>query len=301
MTDFRLASFLAVSRLNSFTRASEELHITQPAVSQHIRALEEVYGVKLLARNGRKIQLTPPGRLLADYGERIEAMYRGIERDMTNAASFERHFDVGVTLTLAEYVMPDLVGRFRRISPGTRIRLSVQNTAQTIDLLRRNSIVIAVVEGPAAAADLPSMHLDADELVAIAAPRHPLVAGRVKRRVRLGELLAADLILREPGSGTRAVFENYLVSNAVDPRSIEPFMEIGSINAIKSLVQSELGVTVISRRAVAQELADGTLAQIRLAGAPILREFRFVWTPDSDAAFIEEFTQFCRESIAGQA
>jgi LysR family transcriptional regulator, transcriptional activator of the cysJI operon len=296
MTDFRLKSLLALARTGGVSRAAEVLHLTQPAVSQHIRALEESYGVALVSRRGKRVELTPAGETLAAFAERIEAIYRSAERDMANVGALVRRYEMGVTLTVAEYLIPDLVGHFRRVSPNIRIRLSVQNTEQTVELLQHNRIVLGLVEGPSPAVDLPSRHLVDDELIAVAAARHPLSAAR-NDRIGLGELLAADLILREPGSGTRAVFEEYLVRSGVDPRALVPFMEIGSLNAIKSLVQSELGVTVVSRRAVSRELAEGSLVRLDLDGEPIMRDFRFVWSEHSDMGFVEEFTGFCLREI----
>jgi len=307
MLDFRLRSLLEVVRTGGFSTAAEVLHLTQPAVSQHIRALEELYGVTLLLRKGKRTRPTPEGELLFVHAERMEALSRSMDRDMATARSVVRTFEVGATLTIAEYLLPRLIGRYRRENEHVRIRLSVENTDGTIHRLQRNELVLAIVEGPFREEGLLSSKLAGDELLAVCAPGHPIVAEgeparrtarrAVGRRVGLATLLGSDLILREPGSGTREVFERYLVLQGVDPRSVHPYMEIGSINAIKSLVKSELGVTILSRLSVEAELEEGSLVRIPIDGPPIHRELRFVWNEYSDRTFVEEFSRFCVRSI----
>ncbi len=298
MNDFRLRSLLAVVRTGSFSAAAEILHVTQPAVSQHIRQLEEFYGSRLLSRVGRRTVPTPTGSLLFEYAESIESLYRSMDRDIFNAAAAVRTFDVGATLTIAEYLLPPLLGQYRKLNAHVRIRMTVQNTKETIDRLIRNQITLAMVEGPFDRGSLHTCKFIDDEMVAVCAPEYELKRANGGSSIPIAALLASDLILREPGSGTRTVLEHYLMRHGMDPRSIRVYMEIGSINAIKSLVSSELGVTVVSRSAVERELKEGKLVQLHLDGGPILRELQFVWNDYSDAGFVEEFIGFCTAATA---
>ncbi|HUX21948.1 MAG TPA: LysR substrate-binding domain-containing protein, partial [Spirochaetia bacterium] len=121
------------------------------------------------------------------------------------------------------------------------------------------------------------------------------------RRISLETLLTSEIILREPGSGTREVFERYLAARGHGAPALQPLMEIGSNNAIKSLLESELGVSVISRLAVERELREGRLISIRLEGPRITREMRFVWSEYSDLGFVEEFIRFCGQHMPGKS
>lgn len=300
MHDFRLKSLLETIRRGSFSAAAVHLNITQPAVSQHIRALEESFGVKLIAKRGNRPVPTPDGLRLFHHAEKIEAIYRAIERDMRNASGSVRTYDVGATLTIGEYLLPPLLAEYHRLHERTRIRLAVQNTGRILERLTHGQLVLGVVEGPVDAMGLHLKPFFKDELLVVAAPNHPLVSKAGKRGIALKELLSSDLILREGGSGTRVVFERYLVGRGVDPRRLSPYMEIESINTIKFLVRSELGVSVLSRLAVEEELRRGELARIPLAGDPIDRELRFVWTDTADDLFVKEFSDFCASRAPGR-
>lgn len=297
MTDFRLRSLLEVVRAGSISAAAENLHLTQPAVSQHIASLEESYGVQLVTRSGRRSLPTEAGLKLYRYAERVEALYRSIDREMDNFKDVPTTYEIGATLTVAEYVLPELLGAHRRSNQAVKIRLSVQNTEATVELVRRNRIALGVVEGPFETDGLRRSLLRVDELVVVCAPSFPLAGRASGHGVSPAELLASDLILREPGSGTREVFERYLVSRGYKTEALRPLMEIGSNNAIKSLLESELGISVISRLAVARELHDGRLVELPLDGPRITREMQFVWSEYSDLPFVEEFQGFCRSRV----
>jgi len=293
MQDIRLRSLLAVIRTASFSAAADLVHVTQPAVSQHIRSLEIEFGTVLLNRSGRHTTPTRTGELLFSYAERIEAAYRSMSRDLENATGATRTYDIGATLTIAEYLLPPLLGAYRKASPQVRVRMSVQNTEETIGRLLANHVVLALVEGPFEPGRLSTVRFSSDELVVACAPGHQICRQTETGGVPAEELLKADLILREPGSGTRTVFERYLLQQGIDPRELKPYMEIGSINAIKSLVMSELGVTVIASSAIARELAEGTLVTVPLADGPITRDLTFAWHESADLDFVVQFIGFC--------
>ncbi len=297
MNDFRLKSLLETIRRGSFSSAAEFLGITQPAVSQHIKALEGSYGVQLIAKRKNRPVPTREGMLLYHHAEKIEAAYRSIERDMRNASSAVRTYDIGATLTVGEYLLPSLLAEHRRLHAETRIRLAIQNTRHIVERLLRSEIVLGLVEGPVEVAGVEVRSFGRDELVVVAAPDHPLVTKARRRGITLAELLASELILREPGSGTREVFERYLVGRGIDARLLRPYMEIESINTIKLLVRSALGISVVSSLAVKEEIRTGTLVRVPLAGPPIERELRFVWGESADALFVRDFMEFCIASV----
>lgn len=299
MDDARLRSFLSVARLGGFSAAARQLNVTQPAVSHHIRSLEEQYRVQLFRRHANRSVLTLEGEILRKHAEELESAYRRLDHEMGNLAAAERTFDVGATLTVAEYVLPSILAAHRREHTSVRIRLSVRNTDETLERLMHGHLELAIVEGPTARLTLPSRKLVDDELFVVAAPEHRLTRESRTAPISLDSLLESDLILREPGSGTRAVLEHYLLLyNNRGLTAFTPFMEIGSINTIKSLVRSGLGVTVISALAVRKELEEGSLERIALAGRPIKRELRVVWNEYSSREFVEEFRAFCRRHLS---
>jgi len=299
MNDFRLKSFLEVVRRGSFSAAAEVLHITQPAVSQHVSSLEETYGVKLFTRSGRRTIPTDAGSVLYERAQRLESLYRSIDREMANLNLLPKSYEVGATLTVAEYLMPSLIGRYLSRNVGVKIRLSVQNTARTVELLRRNRLTLGIVEGPFEEEGLQLVRFRTDELIAVSSPRHPLAPGGAKRPISLKTLLGQEIILREPGSGTREVFERYLAAKGYDVELLHPVMEIGSNNAIISLVEANVGIAVISRLAAVEGLETGRLVRLPLAGPRIKRELRFVWNDFSETEFVEEFRGFCLRETEG--
>ncbi len=250
----QLYVFCVVARTGSFTRAAEELYIGQPAVSQHVAALERALGVPLVYRAGRGVRLTEAGRLAADYGERIfrlaEQLRAGIA-DLKGLAA--GRLVVGAGQTPGDYLLPPVLGEFRRRYPGIAVELEIAGTRRVVEWLVRHVYDLGFLGDEAIHPDLEVEPFAEDRIVLFAAANHPLAA---RERVPLAEALAAGLIVREPGSATRAAGERCLAALGVTP-SIA--MELGSNEAVKRAVLAGLGVGMLSAYALEVEATTGVL------------------------------------------
>lgn len=289
MIDPRLLSFLTVGRIKNFTRAAEILNLTQPAVTKHIKSLEEQYGVSLISRKGRRIELTEEGDILFHYAQDIETMSSVLERKLKNNCEIEKRYYIGATLTIGEYILPPILGEYKKNHPMTDIILQVYNTEEITKKLQNGEIDLGLVEGPFDRNKFVFKKIKDDELVLVASPKSRFAGlGSVK----LEEVLKSRLILREEGSGTRRVLEDTLTMLGFSPGDLQAYMNIGSIGAIKSLVESNLGYTVISKTAVKKEVQNGSLVIVSIENLQITREFNFIYTKDCPSDFVEDFITF---------
>jgi len=293
MIDFRLKTFLAAAAEGNLTRTGELLGLTQPAVTQHIKSLEKQYGTLLFEKRGRSLRLTQAGEYLKKEGDRLAFSSDRIIRELTGFDRGRRSFTIGATLTVGEFILPRLLGEYRREFPVREMEIQIGNTARMLKELQQEKLDLAVVEGPFDRTVWRNEPFGQDELVFIAAPGTPWAEFEF---VGEPELRSCPLILRERGSGTREYFEEYLKEQGLSLPASSVIMEVGSLSAIKSLCEAGLGCSVMSREAVGKELQLRTLKEIPFSRGPALRELRFVYTDRSPAAFVKEFVAFCRRS-----
>ncbi len=290
MMDSKLDTFIHVAELKSYTRAAEFLNLTQPAVTQHIKQLEEHYGVKLIKRKGRQISLTEEGELLWRGAKEFAANTLLLERRMRNRSAVVKRYTIGATLTIGEFVLPQLLGKYKALHKNIDVIMHVYNSPEVLEKMRNGEFDLGIVEGPFDKSKFRYKKFREDELVLVVSPQNDL-AGR--EAVEIGEVLrGGKLILREKGSGTRSIFENKLQELGQNLSDLKPYMEVGSIGAIKSLVEANLGCTVISREAVRREMEAGTLTAVPIQGVKIMREFNFIFVDHGPDDFTEEFTGF---------
>ncbi|HEU5327705.1 MAG: LysR family transcriptional regulator [Thermomicrobiales bacterium] len=264
----RLRLFLAVAEQGSVTRAAEALHISQPAVTRALHELERDTGLPLVEHVGRGIALTEAGRLLASYARRLFDLVAEAERALDETRGLRQgRLAVGASTTIGIYLLPEVLGVYRAQYPGIELFLDIGNTTVIAERLQRRLLDIALVEGPVDAAELGlavTPYRD-DDLVLIVAPGHSLAG----RRVTSADLAALQWILREPGSGTRAVVDRALAAVGITPQTS---LELGSTEAIKRAVAAGLGVSIVSHLAVGQELALGRLAVVPVDDLNITRQ-----------------------------
>jgi DNA-binding transcriptional LysR family regulator len=273
MADRRLQVFHTVARLLSFTKAAETLHMTQPAVTFQVRQLEEQFNTRLFDRTHNRISLTDAGRHVFAYAERIFELYAEMEsavREMTG--EIRGVLTVGASTTVAEYMLPTLLGDFKERHPQVTIHLKVANTEGIVAMVENNAIDLGVVEAPVTNKSLVVETCKWDRLVAIVPPTHPL-AGR--ERADFATLLQYPFICREEGSGTREVMRDYLNRQSGSSAVLKVAMELGSPEAIKGAVEAGMGVSVVSRSTIQKELRLGTLVAVEL-DPPLDRPFSFV-------------------------
>ncbi len=273
MADRRLQVFHTVARLLSFTKAAEALHMTQPAVTFQVRQLEEYFNTRLFDRTHNRITLTEVGEKVYEYAEKIFEQYALMEntvKEMTG--DINGVLMIGASTTIAEYMLPILLGDFKLKYPEVRIRLRVSNTDEIVSMVESNTIDLGVVEAPVANKSLVVTLCRMDQLVAIVPSNHPLTQFQ---EVSVKELVSYPYISREEGSGTREVINEYFNRAGLSFYDLNIVMELGSPEAIKGAVASGMGVSILSRAAIQKDLQLGLLKEVRL-NPTLERPFSFV-------------------------
>ena len=290
MLDYRTHTFLAVYRAGSFTRAAEELHVTQPAVSQHIRQLETHYGCALFSKTGRGVEPTEAGRLLyhaLDVEENDEARLRA-ELDALVAEKDARPpLRLGCTRTIADFVAPRVLSAHLCRHPDACVVMRTGNTAELVRLLDLGEIDFALVEGSFDRAKFDSAVFSREPFVAVAA--------NGERPASITDLLAQRLVLREPGSGTREILERNLAARELSVGDFAGVIELASIPTIKACVAAGAGVSFMYRVAVESELAAGSLADVTPEDFAIEHDFSLIWQRGS--RYADRYRSLLREWI----
>ncbi len=273
MADRRLQVFHTVARLLSFTKAADALHMTQPAVTFQVRQLEEYFNTRLFDRTHNRINLTEAGKRVFGYAARIFQLYEEMENSVTElTGDISGILMLGASMSVAEYMLPSLLGDFKKQFPDVNIRLKVTNTDGIVSMIEENEIDLAVVEAPVGNKNLVVELCKADQLVVVVPPGHEL-SGQDK--VAAAQLMEYPYIRREEGSGTREVIHDYLKSTGLSAGNLNIIMELGSPEAIKGAIEVNMGIAVLSRTAIAKELQLGTLVGVPL-DPPLERPFSFV-------------------------
>jgi len=273
MADRRLQVFHTVARLLSFTKAAETLHMTQPAVTFQVRQLEDHFNTRLFDRTHNRISLTAAGVKVLSFADRIFELYAEMEnsvRDLTGEISGA--LTIGASTTIAEYMLPTLLGDFKEKYPDVTIHLKVANSDGIVSLVETNAIDLGVVESSVANKNLVVEVCKRDHLVGIVPPGHPLAK---VTSLKFARLLEYPFICREEGSGTRGVIGEYLDQLPECEGALKVAMELGSPEAVKGAVEAGMGVSVVSRATIQKELRLGTLVALELE-PPLERPFSFV-------------------------
>jgi DNA-binding transcriptional LysR family regulator len=292
MADRRLQVFHTVARLLSFTKAAEVLHMTQPAVTFQVRQLEEHFNTRLFDRTHNRISLTDAGKTVFASADRIFELYSEMEnavREITGEISGA--LAIGASTTIAEYMLPTLLGDFKARYPDVTIHLKVSNSDGIVSMVEDNTIDLGVVEAPVGNKNLVVEHCKRDQLFAIVPPGHPLAG---EEMVTFERLLEYPFICREEGSGTREVINDYLNLQQDCHSALKVSMELGSPEAVKGAVEAGMGVSVVSGATIQKELKLGTLVALNL-DPPLDRPFSFVHQKQKfRLRLMEELLDFAR-------
>ncbi len=273
MADRRLQVFSTVARFLSFTKAAEVLHMTQPAVTFQVRQLEEYFNTRLLDRAHNKVSLTEAGALVQRYAEQIFSLYDEMEGSVKElTGDISSSLTVGASTTVAEYMLPALLGKFKARYPEVQLSLKVSNTEGVVSMVENNVIDLAVVEAPVGNKHLLVESCLMDQLVVTVLPDHPLAQ---VEEVTVDQLIQYPFICREEGSGTREVIYAYLVDQGVNIECLDVCLELGSPESIKGAVEAGLGISILSKATIGKELKLGTLAGIPMTPR-LERPFSFV-------------------------
>lgn len=278
MLDTRLHTFLVLCETMNYTRAAEQLCITQPAVTHHVHFLEDHYGCRLFSYEGKTLRLTDAGLRLRELARSLAYNCDQVEQRM--AAPEAVSLRVGATKTIGEYVIAPQVQRFLQAHPTARFSLLVENTQILLRELEGGRLDFALVEGFFDQEKYAAKMYRREAFLGVCAPTHRF-AGRA---VPFDELVQERLLVREAGSGTRAVFEQALRRRSRTLRSFPSLACISDFAMIKTLVRDGVGVSFLYAAVVERELAAGTLAQFTLEGEPLSGAFHFVCLKDNQFA-----------------
>ena len=296
MADRRLQVFHAVAKHLSFTKAAEALFMTQPAVTFQIRQLEEHFDTRLFDRAHGRIALTAAGQVALEYAEKILGMSAELDTRLKEmSGQVAGPLLIGASTTIAEFMLPQVLGEFKSRYPGVVPRLFVANSEAVQARIAERTLDLGFIEGES---HLPSLVTDTcseDELQVVCAPSHPLAkAGTVAPKA----LTEHAYISREPGSGTREVIDHYLQKAGVSPDTLQVVMELGSPEALKGLAATGLGFAIMSRATVAKETQLGQLVRIPLAPR-LTRRLSVVYPKERfHSRLVNTFVQYAKERFA---
>jgi len=302
MADRRLQVFHTVARVMSFTKAAETLHMTQPAVTFQVKQLEEFFDTRLFDRTHNKITLTDAGKVVYGFSERILDSYEKMNDEVRELTTeVKGSLIIGASTTIAEYLLPSLLGVFKKRFEDVNIRLQVGNTETIVSMVENNMVDLGVVEAPVYNKNLEVDICRLDEMQLICPVNHPL-ANRDK--ISIEQIRKYGYISREEGSGSRAVINTYIREQGLSYSDLNVVMELGSPEAVKMSVESEVGLAIVSRSTLAKELKLNTLKAIPL-DPPLLRPFSHVrqkhkFRHRAVGELLEFAVEYCRERAREQ-
>lgn len=283
-----LRTFLAVAKFQGISRALGDLHLTQPAVSRQIHGLEESFGTHLFVRKGRFLALTEAGQILQQYSIRVFQLLTEAQEAIDGLKGLIRgHLRISAATTIGIYMIPDVLGEFKTQYPGIEINLTISNKEEVLRQVQAGMVDLGFVGPPVSVPELAMDKYLEDDLVLIVSPLHRFAA----RDTVSTKMLTEDVfILRERGSGTREIMEEELRKAGV---SLRHKMELGSTEAIKKAVSANLGISIVSSRAVTLEVMIGHLCAVRISDLNLRRRIYILYlrnSPLSPAA--EGFRRF---------
>lgn len=267
MLDVRIITFLKLCQILNYRITANELNITQPAVTQHIKYLEQKYNCKLFDYSAKKLSLTNEARILKQYCESALSNETDLLEKLTQKDKI--HLRIGTTKTIGEYVITDKLIALAR-NPKIQLDIIVDNTEKLLELLQKSQINIALVEGSFPKSYYSHKLMKKEELIGICSKYHKFY----NKEVTIEEVLNEIVICREKGSGTRAVLEQFLQENNYSINNFNKDMSISSFKLIKKMVKSDCGISFVFESVANSDLALGTF---RIKGSSVRREFNYVF------------------------
>lgn len=291
--DQQLHVFVKVVEKENFSRAAEDLLMTQPAVSQYIRTLEENIGTKLLERTNKYVRLTIAGEIVYHHAKEIVGLYTKMQTlvdDLINHASGS--LTIGASFTFGEYVLPHIIAKMQKVTPAIEPTITIGNSKEIANYMTHHQLDVGIIESKFQSDN--EMHVEEfaeDYMYVVASPQHPLA--NEKKPIKMVDLQQERWILREVGSGTReaadTVFERYQMVPAFTTN-------FGSTQAIKEAVQAGLGISLLSRWAIQRELQNENLQIINIVGLPFTRKFTIVTTSPYQTKAQQVFIELLHDS-----
>lgn len=266
--DIQLQVFVEVVEKENFSKAAEKLHMTQPAVSQYIQALESKMGTRLLERSNKFVRLNKAGNIVYHHAKEIIDHYtkmKSLVDDLTNTSSGD--LSIGASYTFGEYILPHTIAYMRKQYPAIKPKITIGNSREISELVSRSQLDVGIVEGEFKEAKLKEHTFSEDLMYVIASPIHPLMK---MEELKMENLQNETWIVRESGSGTREATDRLFQTLDCKPDNL---MEFGSNQIIKESVEAGLGISFMSQWAIRKELSIGTIQILQIPGCPVTRTF----------------------------
>ncbi|MDA8164758.1 MAG: selenium metabolism-associated LysR family transcriptional regulator [Desulfobacteraceae bacterium] len=265
----RLEVFCRVVELKSFTKAAEAVYLSQPTVSEHLRSLEEMVGQKLVDRLGREVLPTPAGQILYRYALQLLQLRQEATQALQQfSGTLAGHLTLGASTIPGTYILPALIGTFKARYPDIQTTLRIANSRLTAEGVLNGELEMGVIGARWNEPGLEWEEMFEDELVITVHPEHPWAK---RRKVRLPELLQEPFIMRERFSGTRRVMSQILEEHGADLSRLPVVAEMGSTEAVRQSIKARIGVSILSRHAVAEDVERNTLVTVALEGIRLRR------------------------------
>ena len=274
MIDVKLLTLLKVYETGNYTRAAEQLALTQPAVSQHIKQIEKELGITLFVRSGGKIRLTAEGELVIQYAERVTSLYENLQQALLDQKRNISRLRVGITHTSESNIVTEVLAKYAEINNNVNITIQTDTINNLYAMLKTYKIDIAIVEGTVTDPSINSIMLDTDFLVCAVSNDSPLAKQSI---VTLDELKKERLILRLPSSGTRNLFRAHLASRNISIDEFNVTLEVDNIATIKDLVRRNYGVSILPRSACMDELKKGKMTVLPIENLSMIREMNILY------------------------
>jgi len=277
MIDPKIQTLVTLDQLGSYTKTAEALSLTQPAVSHHIKLLEQEFGIQIFVKGKRKLKLTPTGEILMKYARRAMALSQKVHQEIEDSLREAQSLTVGITPTASDIMVPQVLAEYCNSHPQVRIQI-VRSTIKKIEnMLRFYEIDFAIVDGVIKNENTRSILLGTDYLCLIVAPNHPFAK---RQSVTLNDIQREKLVLRLKNAETRKLFEGYLYSQGYKISDFNVMMEIDSVSTIKNIVAANLGISVISHSVCREEERRGELVAVPIENCRMLREINMIYPED---------------------
>lgn len=289
MFDYRLKVFYTTASRLSFTKAAEELYISQPAVTKHIKEIENQLNTKLFDRKGTSIQLTPSGKILYEYAEKIRNIYRDLEFEIGQINHQHKgKLIIGASTTVAQYILPEILAKFNAYYKDIKIELLTQNTENISELLKKGKIDLGIIEGESQSSYFEYKTFRADEIVLVSKAEHPFAG----KNLSLKDLYDLNLLFREQGSGTLEFIQNRLKEKGIRIDDLNTVMHLGSSESIKNYLLYSDCMAFLSISTVLNELKNHSLTIIDIKNFTIERNFHFILPKGDQSELIQLFLKF---------
>lgn len=293
--DTKLNTLIKVNETKRFTKAAEQLSLTQPAVSQHIKQLENELNVKLFNRRENELKLTPEGEIVVKYAKRIQVLYQNMQQSIYDEKHHAARITVGITHTSESNLVAEVLAKYCSVHENICITIISDSTNNLYHKLKTYEVDLAIIEGKVADPNFNSLILDTDRLVLAVSNNNRLAK---KSMVTINELKKEKMILRLPNSGTRNLFISHLESQNMTIDEFNVILEVDNIATIKDLIRRDFGVSILARSACLDELKKGKITILPNENLSMIREINIIYHRDFEHIdILQEITTMYNETV----